>query len=560
MVRRFHSKLLLILLCVLMILFQFPAIALGPLPSDLVSGSDVTELMFNTLIEKYFESRSKLNAEEISLLLANVTNIGMMNDELQRLNALQTAQVIEVTNHYQIDDYGYYEYVGIAMVTETVTYTFSDYVSTDIVFHKITFSYDENNTALLLTSDEYYEQVILFESCSYYPYDDSIQTYANNNATNDHANTGDYAYDIVMIAETQIGYIEKASNSNLDSKTGNAGTSNYTKYGAWYRLNPAEWCVIFVSWCANQANIATTIIKKESSTSDMKTFFNNAGRFYPSKANGGTYTPQIGDIYFQNGHTAIVADVTDTTVTIIEGNAGSNTDRVQRRTLKLTSSVIVGYGNPAYTTSQSAHDYVNTNHTLGMAHTCSQCGKAEIAVWSSTHGSNMTHECSLCGYTVNASWIGNHSTSAMMHTCSVCGVADWAAWNSDHGVVPIHECSLCHYTREPDSWICDHSVSMAHTCSFCNYSKQGTWYGDHAREDNHFCSVCDYENEEMTVNSRQMHNRLKHWRECTSCNDVWDEENHSWIEIWDGRLQCVVCNYIFSDTIIMQDPTQNSIG
>ena len=36
---------------------------------------------------------------------------------------------------------------------------------------------------------------------------------------------------VLEVAENELGYIEKATNSNLDSKTANAGSNNYTKYG-----------------------------------------------------------------------------------------------------------------------------------------------------------------------------------------------------------------------------------------------------------------------------------------------------------------------------------------
>ena len=36
---------------------------------------------------------------------------------------------------------------------------------------------------------------------------------------------------LVEIATAEIGYHEKASNSNLDSKTANSGNKNFTKYG-----------------------------------------------------------------------------------------------------------------------------------------------------------------------------------------------------------------------------------------------------------------------------------------------------------------------------------------
>ena len=58
---------------------------------------------------------------------------------------------------------------------------------------------------------------------------------------------------MISVAESQIGYQEKASNRNLESFTANPGSANYTKYGAWYGYTPAQWCAQFVSWCFYQA-------------------------------------------------------------------------------------------------------------------------------------------------------------------------------------------------------------------------------------------------------------------------------------------------------------------
>ena len=41
---------------------------------------------------------------------------------------------------------------------------------------------------------------------------------------------------LIEIAKTEIGYLEKSSNSQLDDKTANAGTANYTKY--WRDIKP----------------------------------------------------------------------------------------------------------------------------------------------------------------------------------------------------------------------------------------------------------------------------------------------------------------------------------
>ena len=36
---------------------------------------------------------------------------------------------------------------------------------------------------------------------------------------------------LLAVASAEVGYLEKRTNSNLYSKTGNAGSNNYTKYG-----------------------------------------------------------------------------------------------------------------------------------------------------------------------------------------------------------------------------------------------------------------------------------------------------------------------------------------
>lgn len=43
-----------------------------------------------------------------------------------------------------------------------------------------------------------------------------------------------------------------------------AGSNRDNKYGKWYGANNVDWCAIFISWCANQAGIPTSIIKKNA--------------------------------------------------------------------------------------------------------------------------------------------------------------------------------------------------------------------------------------------------------------------------------------------------------
>lgn len=166
--------------------------------------------------------------------------------------------------------------------------------------------------------------------------------------------------EILSIARGEIGYREKASNSQLDDKDANAGSGNYTKYArdldavtnfynGW--KNGYAWCDMFNDWChykAWGADLAMQVLcqpQKSAGAGCMYSaqYYKNIGRWHTSN-------PQPGDqIFFcsggEIGHTGIVESVSATTVTTIEGNTS---DMVARRTYNLNSSYIAGYGRPRY--------------------------------------------------------------------------------------------------------------------------------------------------------------------------------------------------------------------
>ena len=53
------------------------------------------------------------------------------------------------------------------------------------------------------------------------------------------------------VFETEIGYLEKKSNAQLDSKAANAGDGNFTKYwrDIYVSLQGSAWCLCFLIWC-----------------------------------------------------------------------------------------------------------------------------------------------------------------------------------------------------------------------------------------------------------------------------------------------------------------------
>ena len=167
---------------------------------------------------------------------------------------------------------------------------------------------------------------------------------------------------VLKIAEGEVGYLEKASNSQLDNKTANPGSNNYTKYGAWYGLNgpDAPWCAMFVAWCCSKAGVSTSIVPRTASVSDFRDFAKNHNQFHSKSG----YKPQPGDIiiYGSGGstHTGLVYGTDGSNVITIEGNtsSGNNADGgcCKKKSVPLNDSWIYGYFSPAYDGKTVAFD------------------------------------------------------------------------------------------------------------------------------------------------------------------------------------------------------------
>ena len=173
--------------------------------------------------------------------------------------------------------------------------------------------------------------------------------------------TGNQRTDLVNVARSQLGYHEGDKFSDLGGGN-SSGSSNYTEYGYWYGTQVAgssggyyyAWCAYFISWCARQAGIPTSIISNASyacAGSDNGDFKNLT--YYPR----GSYTPQAGDLIFfdwnsvsgQWDHVEVVTAVSSSSVTTLGGNTGTN--NVKERTWSLSYSEIQGYGVPNYSGS-----------------------------------------------------------------------------------------------------------------------------------------------------------------------------------------------------------------
>ncbi len=129
---------------------------------------------------------------------------------------------------------------------------------------------------------------------------------------------------VIKIATEELGYLEKKSNSQLDSKTANAGYNNYTKY--WRDIKPdyqgQPWCACFISWIFMKAFGLETAKKLLKHWPYV--YCPTLGNLFTKNAN-----PKRGDIviFYRNGtfaHTGIVIKVDGDRFWTIEGNTSNN--------------------------------------------------------------------------------------------------------------------------------------------------------------------------------------------------------------------------------------------
>ena len=171
---------------------------------------------------------------------------------------------------------------------------------------------------------------------------------------------------VISIALAEEGYLEKKNKNNLDNKTINAGSNNYTKY--WADMAPSyqgqPWCACFVNWCFKHAygeieakNLLCTKGAWSYYTPTSAQYFKNMHQWFT--------TPQRGDvIFFKNSqricHTGIVLEVKNGRVYTIEGNTSggstleANGGCVAKKNYPLGYNRIAGYGRPKYSNTPAA--------------------------------------------------------------------------------------------------------------------------------------------------------------------------------------------------------------
>lgn len=339
-------KLFSLVVCLAIIVASFGTFVSAEEIGDTHKNGDLNDSAVRGLIVHYFREREAYLNGEADEIPSAIDRL--VHDEEKHRLSLQEAGVAFMTSAITVDEVACWDDVAEVTATEAVTYYIGTKETHETITHEV-HVYGKSLELMSVSSDRYRELTSSFDSCSYVPeeWEDWIEPQAFAGSL----------YCITYVASQEVGYTE--------------GAGKDTKYGAWMGKNGYDWCASFVCWCAGQAGISSSVIPRTAGTVSMYSSFSQMGRYYYGAAWGGSYTPKVGDIFFQYdtptdpGHVGIVVGVTSSYIRVIDGNCGG---QVRSHTISLTDCELVGFGNPGYLAS---------SHTLvasGNVHVCKVCG------------------------------------------------------------------------------------------------------------------------------------------------------------------------------------------
>lgn len=172
-------------------------------------------------------------------------------------------------------------------------------------------------------TEDCYEEVLIFQleehehslACHSNPEADVETAMDWEKTVQDVELTGNYAADLLQIAQTQLGYAESGENYAVetDPDIGAEKMKGYTRYGAWYGDAYGDWCAMYISFCLNYADISAEDFPREASYPGWMEFLQSEDwKLYHSGEED--YMPNPGDLVFfdwnQDGeadHVGIVA-------------------------------------------------------------------------------------------------------------------------------------------------------------------------------------------------------------------------------------------------------------
>lgn len=409
-----------ILVLTLILLNAYSINAAGIIGEMETSVSGMNRLTVSAALNNYFNSRKAFLLGQTDTI--NVPLQGVIDDEEVHKQRYESQSIVFVNSEIYICDIVSSDTQADAKVTETVTYLDSGVSSTATVTHDLFLALNDYNVPVVI-HDGYYEMFSGFRSCAYVD-EDSVAT----------MNTvGGSGNCLVYTAEGELGEGEDADKS--------------TKYGEWYAeysgydyFITANWCVMFVSWCAKEANISNDVIDYIGGEDLMLDFFDLQGRYYSRSVAVNSLAPTTGDIVFftwggqEADHVGIVRYVDASYIYVVHGNSSQND--VGFTTYNRNNSQIFGYAKPAY--ASTGHTYGSDYQKDGTQHwlECENCGcEYEMGLHSlpDYYVDNATHHwkvCSTCGQeTVRESHTFEDVHAGWVFMCTECGYIEenWGA-------------------------------------------------------------------------------------------------------------------------------------
>jgi len=174
--------------------------------------------------------------------------------------------------------------------------------------------------------------VVDMSNC-YITISDSCTEIPKEGDTNQMQTVDTHINNLIATAKNEVGYLEKRSNANLDSKTANAGYNNYTKYWrdikSWGLGNyqAQYWCAAFIFWCfvktfGVQTAKSLLLHAPYINCQTISNLFRSRGKLFSD--------PKVGDVvvfYSKStrlfGHTGLVYKVDSSNFYTIEGNTSA---------------------------------------------------------------------------------------------------------------------------------------------------------------------------------------------------------------------------------------------
>ena len=257
--------------------------------------------------------------------------------------------------------------------------------------------------------------------------------------------TGNQRTDLVNVARSQLGYHEGDSIEDLNG-TG-SGSGNYSEYGYWFGTQVKgntyghyyAWCAMFVSWCARQAGIPTSVISNAAyAHADGSNSSGGYSYFHVDYKSPTEYTPQEGDLIFfdkasQAGewdHVGIVIGVSNGQVYTIEGNASN---AVISGSYPLTDAEIQCYGLPKYVNGEPDGGTLSNTEVINQK---IDYLDSKISYFTTTGAACGTyesgHHCDKCLNTnvVASSWFRNLFGSVSVNNFPEVYDSDGSCWSA----------------------------------------------------------------------------------------------------------------------------------